>query len=95
MVAELDIETRRVLWACYEYWATEPLPVDERVICFKWVKRRFESRFGTKLTRREFDRAAKSGLLAKADTSRGGDRRYYRLVDPEQLRQVGSTFSTN
>lgn len=95
MTAELDVETLRVLCACYEYWATEPLPIEDRVICFRWIKRGFESRFGVELTRREFDLAAKSGLLVKADTSRGGNRRYYRLVDPDQLRQLSSIFSTN
>ena len=83
-----DLETRRVLTVCYEYWSTEPLPVSDRVVCFKWVTRPYEARFGVKLTRAAFHRAARSGFLEKADTSRGGDRRYYRFVDPEHVRKL-------
>jgi hypothetical protein len=81
----LNSEVAHVLMACHEYWSTEPVAVHDRVICYKWVRRPYEARFGMKLTRAAFDRAARSGFLEKADTARGGRRRYYRIADPAGL----------
>lgn len=36
---ENDSELQRALWACYSYWDGEPLPAQDRTICYKWVLR--------------------------------------------------------
>jgi len=84
----IDSEIERVLMICHEYWSTEPVPVPDRVICYKWISRPYEARFGAKLTRAAFDRVARSGFLEKADTSRGGHRRYYRVTKPTELAHI-------
>ena len=44
--ATLNVELLRVLWACYAYWQTEPVPVEERSVCFSWVEGSYLQRFG-------------------------------------------------
>jgi len=41
-----DPELQRILMACLDYWSTEPVPPAERFICYKWVVRRHQARFG-------------------------------------------------
>ena len=90
-----DPRLQRALQASYEYWSGEDQPVEQRLICFRWIKNRCRARFGMALTRAQFDRLWRLGLLEKADTSRGGDRRYYRLCDPEAIRCLVERFRQN
>ena len=82
---EKDLELQKVLWACYEYWCTETLPPNERDICYSWVVGVYEDRFGTKFYQSKLQRLVKLGFLEKGDTSRGGNRRYYKIVEPERV----------
>ena len=82
---ENDSELQRVLWACYSYWQTEPLPPEDRVICHKWVLGRFRSRFSVGFHQSRLNALSELGLLTKHDTSRGGNRRYYTIQEPKGL----------
>jgi hypothetical protein len=81
----IDHELRQVLWACMTCWNTEPNPVDERAVCYSWVVRCFEDRFGGTFHPSKLQHLARLGFLVKDDTSRGGNRRYYRISDAAQL----------
>lgn len=78
-------ELQRVLWACLNYWDSEAIPTDERVVCYSWVARVYENRFGGVFHQSRLQRLAQLGFLTEGDTSRGGNRRYYRISDPTQL----------
>ena len=78
-------ELQRVLWACLTYWNTEHAPFDERAICYSWVARCYKNRFGGTFHQSKLQHLARLGLLTKDDTSRGGNRRYYRINEPAQL----------
>jgi hypothetical protein len=80
-----DPELQRVVWACLTYWSTEQQPLDERAICYKWVARCYKNKFGGTFNQSRLQHLARLGLLTKGDTSRGGNRRYYRISDPGKL----------
>ena len=82
---EKDLESQQVLWASYEYWQGEALPPRERLICYSWVVRVYKDRFGTKFHHSKLRRLAKLGFLKEDDTSRGGCRRYYTIIDPHRV----------
>ncbi len=82
---EKDVELQRVLWSCYEYWCSEPLPADQRVVCYSWVIGPYEKAFRTQFHHSRLYRLTKLGFLRQADTSRGGNRRYYTLINPERI----------
>ncbi len=82
---EGDPELQRVLWACYSYWQREPLPPENRSICYSWVVGPFTARFGAGFHQSRLERLARLGFLEKDDTSRGGARRYYKLSDPARV----------
>ena len=44
MTPVLDAMHRQALLGCLEYWKTEPLPPERRVICFSWVVRWLRNR---------------------------------------------------
>jgi hypothetical protein len=83
--APIDPELQRVLWACLTYWNTEQNPLDQRAVCYSWVARCYKNRFGGAFHQSRLQHLARLGLLTKNDTSRGGNRRYYRINDPYQL----------
>jgi hypothetical protein len=82
---EDDVELQRVLWACYKYWHDESLPPYERIICYNWVLGPYENRFGTKFHQSGLRRLTKLGFLKQDHASRGGHRRYYKIVDPNRV----------
>ena len=79
---ESNVELQQVLWACYKYWEGESLPPHERIIYYSWVVRPYEERFGTEFHQSKLRRLASLGFLQQDDTSRGGNRRYYKIADP-------------
>jgi hypothetical protein len=85
---QLSPELERVLWACYEYWRNIDQPEEERVICYSWVVTKYELRFGTRFHQSRLHELANFGLLELEDSSRGGNRRYYKLPDPEGIRAL-------
>lgn len=84
----LNDDLRRVLWACYAYWQTEPVPEGERQVCFFWVEGKYKARFGETFHQTKLATLAKLGFLAKGDDARGGNRRYYTLKDPQAIRDL-------
>ncbi len=80
-----DPELQRVLSACVAYWNTMQAPSDERTICYSSVVRRYKNMFGGTFHQSRLQQLARLGLLTKDDTSRGGNRRYYKINDPTQL----------
>jgi hypothetical protein len=80
-----NLELQRILSACYDYWQTEPLPPQKRAVCYSWVKRRYCARFGEGFHPSRLRQLARLGFLEKEGVSRGGSRRYYRIIDPVRL----------
>jgi DNA-binding transcriptional ArsR family regulator len=89
---------RNALWACYTYTFSEHhLPADQRIVCFSWVQRIYQREFGHALHNTHLRQLATLGLLEKVDTSRQGNRRYYRLTSTgleEARRKDCAPFST-
>jgi hypothetical protein len=93
--ALIDAESQRVLWACLSYWSTEPNPVDERAICYSWVVRGYKDRFGRTFHQSRLRHLVRAGLLTQDDTSRRGNRRYYRISNPELLGELLKNWNLN
>jgi len=85
---ENDQELQRILWACYKYWQGQSSSPGERAICYNWVLRPYEDRFGVKFHQARLRRLKTLGLLEQEETSRAGHRRYYRIVDPDRVRAL-------
>lgn len=90
-----DLELRRILSACYGYWEKEQLPAEKRALCYTWVHNVFKARFGGGFHQSRLEHLARLGFLEKDDTSRGGSRRYYRIVDPDRLATLLRDWSLN
>lgn len=85
---EKDPELQGVLWACYKYWQDESLPSDKRVICYSWIVGLYNERFGTKFHQSKLRNLTKLGFLKGDDTSRGLHRRYYKIINPNQVYEL-------
>lgn len=90
-----DLELRLILSACYAYWEKEQLPPDQRAICYTWVHNVYKARFGGSFHQSRLEHLARLGVLEKDDTSRGGNRRYYRIVDADRLATLLRDWSLN
>ncbi len=77
-----DSELQRVLLACYEYWQNEPLPTNDRFVCYSWVIGIYQRMFGGWFHQAKLYQLTKLGFLKQDDTSRSGHRRYYKIVNP-------------
>jgi hypothetical protein len=82
------VEVRRILWACYDYWKQIELPESERAVCYSWVIDRYRAKFGGAFHQTALGELAKLGHLAKDNSSRGGNRRYYRLTNPAAVAEL-------
>jgi hypothetical protein len=94
-----DLELQAILWACLDYWSADSCAPSQAVICYKWVERRYRAMFGGTFHQSRLAELERLGVLAKdGDTSRGGDRRYYRILDPvglsELLKSGGKEYVT-
>jgi hypothetical protein len=85
---ENDIALQRVLWAAFNYWNNEELPAGERAICYNWVLGPHKERFHTTFHHSRLLQLEKLGLLQKAELSRGGGRRYYRIIDAKRIESL-------
>ncbi|MBI2986695.1 MAG: hypothetical protein HYY45_08005 [Deltaproteobacteria bacterium] len=92
---ERDVELQRILWACHEYWRSEPLPIDQRAVCYTWVTGPYEKAFGTQFHQSRLHRLTKLGFLQQAETSRGGGRHYYTLINPEEITVLLKKWNLN
>lgn len=92
---EEDLQLKRILWACYEYWHSESLPPNKRIICYHWVVGIYEEKFGDKFHQSRLRHLTKLKFLKQDDTSRRGHRRYYKIVDPNQLRDFFRKWNLN
>ena len=76
-------ECKRIFLACLDYGKTQDTP--QPVICYSWVARRHEAMFGGTFHPSGLHQLERLGVLAKdGDTSRGGGRRYYRIIAPTE-----------
>jgi hypothetical protein len=79
-----DPELQRILAACLDYGSTQHVP--QPIVCFSWVARRYKARYGGTFHQSRLGELERLGVLAKdGDTSRGGHRRYYRILDPAAI----------
>lgn len=85
---ETGRELQQVLWACYQYWAAEITPPHERTVCYSWVIRPYEKKFGTRFHQSRLQCLAEIGFLKQEDTSRSGNRRYYTVACPYQVNEL-------
>lgn len=90
-----DPELQRILLACLDYATTETCAPVEQIICYKWVARRYQARFGGTFHQSRLSDLEQLGVLTKDDTSRGGHRRYYRINDPLALAELLKTCNAN
>ena len=81
----LGPELHRVLWAVFDYWNAEPLPLEERSICYTWIVRRYQNKFDGPFHQSRLQELARLGLLEKDDAAHQGNRRYYKVSDPAQV----------
>ncbi len=85
---ENNSELQRVLWACYKYWQDESLPANERAICYNWIIGLYSEKFGAKFHPSRLRQLTKLGFLKEDDTSRSGRRRYYEIINPDQVNEL-------
>lgn len=67
---------------------TSSAPPHLRTICHSWVTGLYEKSFGATFHQSKLRALAGLRLLCPADTSRGGNRRYYSIPDPDRLRKL-------
>jgi len=82
-----DPELQHILLACFDYGIAQRTP--QPVVCYSWVARCYEARFGGSFHPSRLAQLEGLGFLAKdGDTSRGEGRRYYRIVVPIELMNI-------
>lgn len=80
-----DPELQHILWACYEYWRQEKLPVRQRAICYNWVIDVYKDRFDQRFHQSKLTKLARLGFLKKDYPTRAGSRRYYKIPAADQI----------
>jgi len=92
---EIAPELQRILWACLSYWDTETQAPEERSVCYSWVVRPHLERFRETFHQSKLEELARLGFLEKTDTSRGGNRRYYRIPEADRVRGLLQEWNLN
>ncbi len=90
--SRFDKDLQKILWACYQYWSSQEQPEQERSICYSWIIRPYKERFGSDFHQSKLAELAKLGFLDREETSRGGRRRYYRIVKPNHIQSLLSDW---
>ena len=88
MNTEMDMELKKILWACYEYWESISQSPSDRSICYSWILGTYENKFGSKFHQSKLNRLVKLGFLQKDESSRGGNRRYYKIKEPTEVEKM-------
>jgi hypothetical protein len=83
-------ELQRVLGFCHECWEAQTGPSDQRVVCYRWLERRYREAFGCTFHPTKLQQLTRLGFLERAEVVRGGARRYYRLT-PNGLAEIATT----
>lgn len=81
----LDPELQRVLWACRESWRVATNFGPNPLICYRWILPQYEGRFGMSFHQSRLQRLAAAGFLKRDLATRRGNRRYYRLLEPNSV----------
>jgi len=87
-----DTELQRILWATFAYWKEKDTPPTERLVCYSWILRKYKQRFKTEFHHSRLSQLEKLGFLEKSETSRAGHRRYYKIVNPERVTPLLTTW---
>ncbi len=85
---EADPELQRVLWACYHYCSLAPSSSQQWSICYEWALHQYEAKFHCRFKQSQLRTLARNGFLRPEETSRGGKRRYYAIVDPSKVAEL-------
>src|SRR5688572_8660526 len=86
---------QQVLWACLDSHNQRDPSAERRLLCYYWLIGPYEKRFGTKFSQGTLRRLASMGFLKPEYTVRGGNRRYYTLVDPELVAELVREWQVN
>jgi hypothetical protein len=79
----MSTELRQILWAWHTYLQT--VSRGNGALCYSWVVKTFEGRFGCRFHQSQLARLVEQGFLETEDNARGGSRRYYTMVNPDQV----------
>lgn len=91
----LDDTDQHILWACYACLGNRAAQFDEALVCYSWARERYMARFDGLFHQSRLDRLAKLGFLEKDISTRGGKRRYYKIVDPDRVQSLLQGWSLN
>ena len=75
---ELTEELRDVLSECHAF--LKSVDSTTQRVCFEWISRSFRHRHGRDIHPERLAQLARLGFLEKENATRGGARRYYRVV---------------
>jgi hypothetical protein len=84
----LPADLNQVLCAYYEYWHTIDLPEHEREVCYTWILPVYRRMFGGSFHQSKLQRLVDLAFLIPGYSARGGNRRYYRLADPQAVHDL-------
>jgi hypothetical protein len=85
---DADKELQQILWACFKYWISCPLPPEERIICHHWLMRPYKEKFGTGFDWPKLEELSELGFLVSDMASKSGQSRYYSLADPVKVKEL-------
>ena len=85
---DTDKELQQVLWACFKYWISCPLPPEERIICHHWLTRPYKEKFKTSFSWSKLEELLELGFLVSDKASKSGQSRYYGLADPVKVKEL-------
>lgn len=75
---ELTEDLRNVLSECRAF--LKSVDSTSQRVCYEWVSRPFRDRHGRGMRPQHLAQLARLGFLTKENATRGGARRYYRVV---------------
>ena len=82
--SKIDLKLKKVLWACNKYWYSLNIAQSEKLICYSWIKNTYQKKFNESFHHSALRKLTQLGFLKKVDTSRGGRRCYYKIINPQK-----------